>query len=51
MLKLSINIILKLINKGYRLSNDEIVVALRTIIRFADKVIKELKLQIVLDEI
>ena len=51
MLKLSMNIILKLIDEGYRSSNDEIAAALRAVIRFADKTIKELKLQIVLDEI
>ena len=51
MLKLSINIILKLIDEGYRSPNDEIAVALRAAIRFANKIIKELKLQIVLDEI
>ena len=51
MLKLSMDIILKLIDEGYRLSNDEVAVALRAIIRFADKVIKEPKFQIVLDEI
>ena len=51
MLKLSMNIILKLMNEEYRLSNDEIAAALRTTMRFADKIIKELKLQIVLDEI
>ena len=51
MLKLSMDIILKLIDEEYRSPNDEVAVALRAIMRFADKVIKELKLQIVLDEV
>ena len=51
MLKLSMNIILKLINEGYRPLNDEIAVALRAAMGFADKTIKEPKLQTVLDEI
>ena len=51
MLKLSMDIILKLINEGYRLSNDKVAAALRAVMRFTDKTIKELKLQIVLDEI
>ena len=51
MLKLSMNTMLKLMNEGYRSSNDEVAAALRAIMRFADKVIKELKLQTVLDEI
>ena len=51
MLKLSMDIILKLIDEGYRSSNDEIAVALRAAMGFVDKVIKELKLQIVLDEV
>ena len=51
MLKLSMNIILKLIDEGYRSSNDEIAAALRAVIKFINKIIKEFKLQIVLDEI
>ena len=42
---------LKLMNEGYRLLNDEVAVALRAIIRFVDKTTKESKLQIVLDEV
>ena len=44
MLKLSMNIMLKLMNEGYRSSNDEIAAALRAIMGFIDKVIKESKL-------
>ena len=51
MLKLSMNIILKLINEEYRPLNDEVAAALRATIGFANKIIKELKFQIVLDEI
>ena len=51
MLKLSMDIILKLIDEEYRSSNDEIAAALRAAMGFADKVIKEPKLQIILDEV
>ena len=51
MLKLSMNTILKLINEEYRPSNDEIAAALRAAMGFADKAIKEFKLQTVLDEV
>ena len=44
MLKLSMNTMLKLIDEEYKLSNDEITVALRAIIEFINKVIKEFKL-------
>ena len=42
---------LKLIQKNYRSSNNEIFIALRTIIIFIERVTKKFKLQTILDEI
>lgn len=51
MLRLSINIMLELIDERYRFSNNKIVIVLKAIIIFIKKIIEKLKLRTILDEI